>query len=121
MKVKTITIDARRWFQKTYGNTYHSVRVYVNNEYLGGVDFAYGYDRQYIQTAFDILSNNGIFPYRRTKKLATVNAGEGAREYQTPQESINKHAAWEKFNQDMRDHRAKYHITCVDVDRKRDL
>ena len=29
-KIKTIRFLGARWFQKTYGNTYHKVKVYVN-------------------------------------------------------------------------------------------
>lgn len=57
-KIKTLEIHGRRWFQKSYGNTYHSVKVYVNDEILY-CDFAYGYDGQYIQTALDLLKEAG--------------------------------------------------------------
>ena len=30
-KFKLIIIDARRWFDRTYGNTYHSVTVTVKH------------------------------------------------------------------------------------------
>ena len=116
-----VTIDARRWFEKTNGNTYHSVSVYVNNEQIGRIPFTYGYGEQYIQSAFDILSEFGMFPYEKTKELVTVNVGMGAREYQTPKEYLNKTDAWHKFRKDMMDNRQKYHVTCVDVPRKKDL
>jgi hypothetical protein len=56
-------ITAKRWFQKTYGNTYHSVIVEkVLHEYdktektvLGYEPFVYGYGDHYLQTACDIL------------------------------------------------------------------
>ena len=53
-----IAITGRRWFQKTYGNTYHSVTVYVNNETLYH-GFAHGYDDHYKQTAHKLLLTNG--------------------------------------------------------------
>lgn len=115
-----ITIDARRWFQRTYGNTYHKVRVYVDNEFVGESPFTYGYGEQYLMSAFDILSEYGMFPYERTKELVTVNKGK-KNEYQTPKESINRHKAYGQFVQDMRENRGDYHITCVNVERKRDL
>jgi len=117
---RNITIDARRWFERTNGNTYHSVNVYVNNELIGRCPFTYGYGEQYLQTAHDILAKNGIFSYRKTKKFTTVNAGM-VNEYQTPQEGINRTNAWHKFTQDMRDNRNRYHVTCCDVERKKDL
>lgn len=115
-----ITIDARRWHQRTYGNTYHSVKVYVRNFLVGECPFAYGYGEQYLRSAFDILSECGVFPYEKTRELVTVNAGK-TNEYQTPKESINRTEAYHKFRQDMMDNRDKYHTTCADVERKRDL
>jgi hypothetical protein len=56
-----IVINARRWFQKTYGNTYHSVQVYVNGKFLDKVDFAYGYGDQYLSTAHGLLLKHKIF------------------------------------------------------------
>lgn len=54
----SIQIVGRKWFQTTYGNTYHSVMVYVNDEKLTK-DFEYGYGNQYVQTAHDLLKKNG--------------------------------------------------------------
>ena len=52
-------IEGRRWFQRSYGNTYHTVRIYANGELLHATEQQYGYDDQYIQTALDWLEANG--------------------------------------------------------------
>ena len=57
-QIKNIYIEARRWFQKSYGNTYHSVRVYVNDKILEN-GFQYGYGDQFFQTAGELLLNAG--------------------------------------------------------------
>lgn len=57
-----IHVEAKRWFQKTYGNTYHSVKVYVNGKLIGQVPFRYGYDKAWQQTAHEILMEKGFFP-----------------------------------------------------------
>ena len=57
-KINTLQIVGRRWFQKTYGNTYHAVKVYVNDEILVK-DFCYGYGNQYLQTAIELLQKAG--------------------------------------------------------------
>lgn len=55
MKAK---IYGKRWFQKTYGNTYHSVTILINNEvYYQGC--SYGYGNQYIETAKQLLKAAG--------------------------------------------------------------
>jgi len=56
--INTIHISARLWFQKTYGNTYHSVTVYVNDENLR-CDYAYGYGDSFFQTAEQLLREAG--------------------------------------------------------------
>ena len=53
-KIKSLHISARRWFQKTYGNTYHSVTVYINGERLHA-PFRYGYGEHFFQTAQELL------------------------------------------------------------------
>lgn len=59
---KTISIFARRWFQKSAGNTYHSVTIYVDGEEVHYEPFEYGYGTQYQETAARWLYNNGYLP-----------------------------------------------------------
>ncbi len=58
-KTKTITLDAKRWFNKSCGNTYHSVNILVNGQQVHQVEFAYGYGQQYEWTARAWLAKNG--------------------------------------------------------------
>ena len=55
---KIITIIGRRWFQKSYGNTYHTVVVMADDKEQKS-EKTYGYDDQYQQTAIDILHGMG--------------------------------------------------------------
>ncbi len=51
-----INIAGRRWFDRVYGNTYHSVYIHIidgKREYSFSVPFKYGYDDQYKYTAMD--------------------------------------------------------------------
>lgn len=50
-----IIITAKKWFQKSYGNTYHSVRVEKNGELVGYAPFQYGYGDHYLNTAAKLL------------------------------------------------------------------
>lgn len=60
------TIIGRRWFEKTNGNTYHSVEVYdESGKQIVRVPLAYGYGDQYRQTALDALVMLGIYPNTR--------------------------------------------------------
>ena len=56
--IKSLEINGKRWFQKSYGNTYHTVTVFVNGEELKS-DIKYGYENAYLQTAAELLLENG--------------------------------------------------------------
>lgn len=87
-----IVIDARRWFDKKWGNTYHSVQVTDRNTLIGEIPFAYGYGESYLQSAHKILQDSGYF----TK-------------------------SYDDFLQYMRNNRNKFYVTVADVQRKKDL
>jgi len=55
-------IEGRRWFQRTYGNTYHSVRIWRGPELLVALPYQYGYGDQYLQTALDWLKAHDLAP-----------------------------------------------------------
>lgn len=55
----SITLIGRRWFQRSYGNTYHSVTIMIDGETVHVSGKCYGYDRAYVQTAQEWLKANG--------------------------------------------------------------
>lgn len=61
-KVRAIAVIGRRWFQKTNGNTYHSVAIYVNNEFVFRNPYECGYGNHWEQTAQEWLEKNGYLP-----------------------------------------------------------
>jgi hypothetical protein len=54
---KTLIIEGRRWFQKSYGNTYHTVYVTDENGRMVAQteSFTYGYGDHYLQTAEELV------------------------------------------------------------------
>lgn len=56
--MSAIRIEGRRWFQRAYGNTYHSVRIRVDGEVVATVGPCYGYGDQYETTACVWLAKN---------------------------------------------------------------
>ena len=60
-EIKSIVVSGKRWFDRKNGNTYFSNRVYIDGEYLDGINYEYGYDDMYIQRARDLLIRAGIF------------------------------------------------------------
>ena len=87
-------ITAKKWFQQSYGNTYHSVLIEkisghgetYRRETIGYIPFAYGYGEHWKQTAADILGID-----------------------------------FDKFSKDIRENREKYVFNVMDVNRKKDL
>lgn len=65
--IADIYILGRRWFQKTYGNTYHSVTIRVKNIEVAYIPFTYGFGNQFEVTAKDWLVENGFI--NRTDSL----------------------------------------------------
>ena len=57
-KIKSIEIYGLKWFQKSYGNTYHRVKVYVNDELIATSPITYGYGDYYIQNAEELLNTD---------------------------------------------------------------
>lgn len=58
---KLIQILGKRWFQQSYGNTYHSVKMWFDDDTTEYIDFEYGGDYHYIVTAFNAcgMKRNG--------------------------------------------------------------
>jgi len=92
-----IHVEGRRWFQRTYGNTYNSVAITVDGDttVLGR---AYGYGDYYLQRAQEWLGENG-FP-------------ELAERYDNGSSKVC-------FTIWLREHKGSYSV--VDVGRQKDL
>ena len=63
---KTMIIDiiGKRWFQKSYGNTYFSSKVYIDGHLVAELSKQYGYDDHYIFESHKVLSEltHGVVP-----------------------------------------------------------
>jgi len=72
-KIFTIDIEAKEWFDKINGNSYHAGSVTVNfgleSEQTLNFGFTYGYGEQYKQTAFKTLCDTNILPKLDFTKL----------------------------------------------------
>ena len=73
MKVKTIDIQAKKWFDKTNGNSYFSAIITLNfglkNQKQFKLPFQYGYGEYYKDKALDLLKNEGLINTDRTFEL----------------------------------------------------
>lgn len=57
----SVFIEGRLWFDKTYGNTYFSNRVWVDGKIAFSMGMEYGYDEQYAHRAIEELHKRGYF------------------------------------------------------------
>lgn len=64
MNIERFNIKGLRWFQKTYGNTYHTtyISALINGVWqdIGSTAMEYGYSDQYITTGCQWLVDNGF-------------------------------------------------------------
>ena len=56
---KSVFIEGRLWFDKTYGNTYFSNRVWIDGKIAFIMPMEYGYERQYEHRALVELKERG--------------------------------------------------------------
>jgi hypothetical protein len=61
---QSIQVSGRRWFQRTYGNTYCTASIYVNGVKVHTLPRQYGYGDYYLQAAGEWLDANGYTPDR---------------------------------------------------------
>lgn len=66
-----ITINARLWFDRRAGNTYHSVHVVDDCGRSHVLPFAYGYGQQYIDSAAELIGMTGTDLRRRMRDEPT--------------------------------------------------
>lgn len=55
-------ISARKWWQKSYGNTYNTVLLYLDNGNTVLLPFAYGYGDNCLQRAEEWIKENCQYP-----------------------------------------------------------
>lgn len=58
-KLTPINVECRRWFQRSYGNTYHSATVYWDDGSVSSSGREYGYGEQCLQTALRVMREHG--------------------------------------------------------------
>lgn len=75
-QIDTLEIIGKRWFQKSFGNTYHTATVVVNGEELKS-GITYGYGNHYLTTAAELLKANGYdIPDDNAKAFAMMTKYE---------------------------------------------
>lgn len=64
IKVRTIDINAKEWFDKNHGNSYFAARITLNFGLPGAttftIPFKYGYGDYYVQASTEMLRKGGV-------------------------------------------------------------
>ena len=71
-------IEGRRWCD-SFGNTYHSVRIFQDGEQIAYIPFEYGYSDHYIQTALKYLEDNNLILHNNSLPAKDHQLGYGTR------------------------------------------
>lgn len=58
--MQSLTIIGRRWFQKSYGNTYNTAQIIVDGETVAKTPRQYGYGDHYLTIAAQELERMGL-------------------------------------------------------------
>ena len=61
---RSILIIGRRWFQRSYGNTYCTSEIHIDGKLVHKLPRQYGYGDYYRQAAEDWLDSSGLVPAR---------------------------------------------------------
>lgn len=73
MKVKTIDITAKEWFDRINGNSYFSAIIKLNygmeTEQTFYIPFQYGYDNHYITEASKLLKEKNVINIKENEPL----------------------------------------------------
>ena len=65
----SVFIEGRLWFDKTYGNTYFSNRVWVDGKISFQMPMEYGYEEQYAHRAIEELHKRGYFDTEKAPSI----------------------------------------------------
>jgi hypothetical protein len=79
MKIKSVGIIGKRWFDRRAGNTYNNVAIYVNGRRVAVLGMSYGYGNMYEQRAVKWLLDEYKLkgePYYGLRRLGEENAFE---------------------------------------------
>ena len=85
---RSLFIEGREWFDKTYGNTYFSARLWVDGGQVAILTFQYGYGDQYLYEAQKKLLELGYLPQEgKSAGLWTIAQEQGFDFYSAKSES----------------------------------
>lgn len=80
-ELESIFIEGRLWFDKTYGNTYFSNRIWINGKVVYEMPMEYGYELQYLHRAIQYLHDRGYFAGEKVPSVWEIRDEMGVHFY----------------------------------------
>jgi len=72
-ELESVFVEGRLWFDKTYGNTYFSNRIWINGKVIFEMPMEYGYELQYLHRAVQHLHERGYFEGEKVPSLWEID------------------------------------------------
>jgi hypothetical protein len=89
--MNSMLIEAREWFDKYNGQTYHSTRIWIDGEVACQTGLAYGGHNQYETTAVEQLVMLGLLPAEaKSRALWLIAKTHNITIYSTRSESLKR-------------------------------
>jgi hypothetical protein len=78
IKIRSVFVECREWFDKVNGNSYFSARIWINGGQVAIIPFSYGYGDFYIYEAQKKLLELGYLPQEnKNNSLFTISQQMG--------------------------------------------
>ena len=75
-QIRSMFIECREWFDKTYGNSYFSARIWINGKWKITLPFQYGYGDHFKSVAVRALVEEGFIPEQYENRPLWIIADE---------------------------------------------
>lgn len=75
-EIRSMFIECREWFDKTYGNSYFSARIWINGKWKITLPFQYGYGDHFKSVAVRALVAEGFIPEQYENRALWIIAEE---------------------------------------------
>ena len=97
-EIRSMFIECREWFDKTYGNSYFSARVWINGKIEIVLPFQYGYERHFETVAVHALVEKGFISEQYKNRALWVIANEMGFDCYTSKANTTKKEMFKESN-----------------------
>ena len=95
---RSVFIEGREWFDRTYGNSYFSARIWVDGKWIATLPFQYGYGDHFKSVAVSALVAEGFIPEQYENRALWVVADEMKFDCYTAKAITNKNQMFKESN-----------------------